>query len=126
MVLALRLFDRQIVDAGIAVMHGAGLVELPIFVSIRAEPVAGVVVPFIREAHRDAGAIERPELFDEAIVELTLPLTRQELLDLFPAVTNSARLRQRLSTVYARQTLSGSREFNHLPLPALLVSLSRG
>src|SRR5690606_27995720 len=66
--LALGLGDRQIVDAGYAPAHQAVLVELPVLIAVRAEPVAGVVVPFVRKAHGDARAVERPQFLDQAIV----------------------------------------------------------
>ena len=43
---------------------------------------AGVVVPLVREAHRDALAFERPQLFDQAVVELACPLAGEEGFDL--------------------------------------------
>src|SRR5216683_3721098 len=84
--LALRLFDREIVDAGVAVMHDAVFVELPVFVSVGAVPVAGVVVAFVGEAHGDAGSVEGPELLDEAIVEFATPFSGEELDDFLAAV----------------------------------------
>ena len=52
--------DRQVVDAGMAQPHQPFLVELPVLVTVGAEPAAGIVVPFVGEAHRDAVALERP------------------------------------------------------------------
>src|SRR5262249_14837757 len=38
-------------------------------------------VPFVGETHGDAVVAERPDLLDQAVVELALPLARQECLD---------------------------------------------
>ena len=84
--LALGFFDGEIVDAGVAVVHDAVFVELPVFVSVGAVPVAGVVVALVGEADGDAGSVEGPELFDEAIVELAAPFSGEEFDDLFAAV----------------------------------------
>src|SRR5258706_5562493 len=81
MILALALLDRKVVDAGDAQPHQAMRVELPILVTVAAEPVSAVVVRLVGEAHGDAVAMERPELLDQAIVELPVPLARQERLD---------------------------------------------
>ena len=40
------------------------------------------VVPLVLEAHRDAVAAERPEVLAQDVVELALPLARQERVDL--------------------------------------------
>src|SRR5271154_6817873 len=85
-VFALRLFDGEIVDAGVAMMHDAVFVELPVLVAIGAVPVAGVVVALVGEAYGDARSVEGPELFDEAIVEFAFPLSGEEGDDLCAAV----------------------------------------
>src|SRR6187397_261160 len=80
-ILALALLDGEVVDAGDAPPHQAVLVELPVLVTVAAKPVAAVVVPFVGEAHRDAVVAERPDLLDQAVVELAVPLARQERFD---------------------------------------------
>jgi hypothetical protein len=80
-VFALAFLDRKIVDAGDAKAHQAVLVELPVLVAVAAKPVAAVVVPFIGEAHGDAVVAEGPDFLDQAVVELAVPLTRQERLN---------------------------------------------
>src|SRR5215468_12528075 len=80
-ILAFALLNRQVVDAGDAQPHQAVLVELPVLVAVAAEPVAAVVVPLIGEAHGDAVVAVGPELLDQAVVELPIPLARQERLD---------------------------------------------
>ena len=81
-ILALRFGDRQIVDAGVTALHEPVRIELPILVAVRAIPVVGIVAPFVSEAHGDAVVAERPQLFDESILQLAAPLARQELDDL--------------------------------------------
>src|SRR3954447_10094866 len=67
-------------------MHDAVFVELPVFVSVGAVPVAGVVVALVGEAYGDAGSVEGPELFDEAVVEFAAPFSGEEFHDLFATV----------------------------------------
>ena len=66
---ALTVFDRQIIDAGNPSQHQAFRVELPILVSVAAEPVTGIVVPFIGKAHGDPIVAESPHFLDESIIE---------------------------------------------------------
>src|SRR5690242_14754981 len=80
-VLALAFADRQVVDAGDSAAHEAVLGELPVFVAVRAEPVAGIVVPLICEANGDARLLPGPDFLDQAVVELLGPLAAQELHD---------------------------------------------
>ena len=75
------LADRQVVDRGMAPAHEAAGVEFPVLVAVGAEPVVRVVVPLVGEAHGDAILAERPELLDEAVVELAAPFAAQELDD---------------------------------------------
>src|SRR5262245_33200053 len=46
--------DRHVVDARFAPAHQTMLIEFPLLIAVRAEPVAAVVVPFILKANRDA------------------------------------------------------------------------
>src|SRR5215467_5595668 len=80
-VLALALPDRQVVDARDAHAHQAVLVELPVLVAVAAVPVAAVVVPFVREAYGETILAERPDLLDQPVVELAVPLAREKGLD---------------------------------------------
>ena len=86
MIFALAVLDGKVVDAGDAKPHQAVLVELPVFVAVAAVPIVAVIVPFVGEAHGDAVFAERPELLDQAIVELAVPLALQEGLDLLAPV----------------------------------------
>src|SRR5262245_9170125 len=77
-ILAFARGDREVIDAGDAQPHQPVRVELPVLVAVAAEPVAAVVMPFVSEAHGEAVVVERPELLDQTIVELLVPLARQE------------------------------------------------
>src|SRR5262245_23037718 len=95
----LLLRDRDVVDRGFAALHQAVLVELPLLVAVGAIPLAAGIVPFVLEAHRDAVAVEGPEILDQAIVLLPLPFARQERddrltpLEYFRAIAPAAVLR---------------------------------
>src|SRR6476659_11379431 len=80
-IFALAIFDRQVVDAGDPTSHQAPFVELPIFVAITTKPVARIVVPFICKAHGYPVVAKRPDLFDQSIVQLTLPFACEKCLD---------------------------------------------
>src|SRR5436190_21183514 len=41
-----RLSDREIIDAGVARLHEAALVELPIFIAITSPPLPGGIMAF--------------------------------------------------------------------------------
>ena len=61
MVLALRLLNRKIVDACKSQPHQAARIKLPIFVAVGAEPIPGVIVPFVGEANGNAIPVISPE-----------------------------------------------------------------
>src|SRR5258708_7312759 len=75
------LLDRKIIDARDAQAHQAILVEFPVLVAIAAEPVPAVIVPFIGKADGDAIRMEGPDFLDQPVVELAIPLSRQESFD---------------------------------------------
>ena len=99
MKLSVRAADRHIVDASFAARHQAIRIEFPLLVAVCAEPVAGIVVPFVLEANGDAIFVKRPQLFDQAIIEFFGPLPFEKLDDGVRPCKNSARFRQRLSSV---------------------------
>ena len=70
-----------VVDARDAHLHQSVGIERPVLIAVRAEPLPGVVVPFVSEAHGDAAPVVRPQLLDQAVVELPCPLALQEGLD---------------------------------------------
>ena len=77
--------NRQIVDAGVANGHKAVILELPVFVTVRPKPVAGIVMPLVGEPNRNPVAGEGPQLFDQPVIKLARPLAGQKRDDLFPA-----------------------------------------
>src|SRR5688572_28204959 len=103
---ALGRADLDIVDAGDASVHESVRIELPVLVAVTAEPAATYVVPFVGKAHRNAIVAMRPDLLDEPVVELTLPLAMQEghhcrasleeLVAIAPACIHGVRLRDPL------------------------------
>src|SRR5260370_37303089 len=84
--LAIAFGDGHVVDAGFPPTHQAIVVELPEFVAVAAEPLAGVVVPLVLEADRDAAVVESPKVLHQPIVKFSLPFPGQERLDLAAAV----------------------------------------
>src|SRR5690349_7596969 len=85
-VLAVRLGDRQVVDAGNAMLHEPVVIELPVLVAVGTEPHAGIVVELVGEANRDPVPLHGPELLDEPIVELAGPLAAEERDDFFSSL----------------------------------------
>src|SRR5262245_27173487 len=77
----LPLRDRQVIDRGISAAHQTIALELPIFVSVRAKPISRIVMPFVREAHRNAVSFERPEFLDQAVLEFLVPFPCEKLDD---------------------------------------------
>src|SRR5437879_4286140 len=63
-VFAVRLFDREIIDAREAHAHQPVVVVFPIFVSVRTVPVPRIVVPFVRETHSNPIPRKSPELLN--------------------------------------------------------------
>src|SRR5271166_1870412 len=85
-IFAIPLLDRQVVDAGDAQAHQPVLVEFPVFVAVASEPMTTIIVPLVGEANGDAVLTESPDFLDEAVVELAVPLARQECLDRLAAL----------------------------------------
>src|SRR5262249_38073438 len=78
----LGLLDREVVDARLAPAHQSVLVELPQLVAVASPPASVAVVTLVLKAHRDAVGVEAPEVLPQRVVELALPLRRQERDDL--------------------------------------------
>src|SRR5215471_13121535 len=78
-VFALGFLDREVIDAGQTTAHQPMLRELPVFITIGPEPMPRVIMPLIREAHRDAAVMKGPELFDGAVVQFFSPFALKEL-----------------------------------------------
>src|SRR5689334_21243967 len=83
MVQAIAFSNRHFIDASVAVSHQAILCKFPVLVTIGTEPLATVIVIFVGITHSDAVAGERPELLDEAVFMLLVPLTLEECLGFF-------------------------------------------
>src|SRR5262245_39706184 len=84
-ILALRLLDWQVINGCKPKSHQPILVKLPVLVAMRAEPVSGVIVPFVGEPHGDTVAVVSPKLFNQPVVEFFRPLAFQKLNDLSPS-----------------------------------------
>lgn len=65
--------------------YQATIVELPVLVAERAEPIAAVVMPLIRKPDGNPVAAERPQLLDQTVVEFPPPLSCKESDDSLPA-----------------------------------------
>src|SRR5262245_39054120 len=85
-IFALGVFDREVVDAGDANAHQAAFVEFPVLVAVAAVPLTAVVGPLIGEADGDTVLGKGPEFFDQSVIELSIPLARQERFDRFAAL----------------------------------------
>src|SRR5215475_1491091 len=81
MIFAIVFTNGQIVDAGDSTAHVTFLAEFPVLISVGAEPVSGIVMPFVSKSNGDAILLKSPKFFDEAIVELLVPFTGKELND---------------------------------------------
>ncbi len=69
MILTLVGWNREIVDARDPTAHEALIIELPVLVAVRPEPIASVVVPFVGESNGDAIALTCPKFFNQSVVE---------------------------------------------------------
>ena len=70
--------DRLVVDTGVAHGHVAVGIELPVLVAVRAEPVAGIVVPLVGKTHGNAVPVACPQILDQPVVEFARPFARQQ------------------------------------------------
>src|ERR1700722_8968309 len=66
--------------------HDALLVFLPIFISIRAIPPAGVVMPLVGETYSNSVVPKGPKLLDQPIVKLVVPLPFEKSDDCFSPI----------------------------------------
>lgn len=78
--------DRQVVNAGVSLAHQATVTKLPVLVAERSKPIAAVVVPLICKPDGNPVAVERPQFFDETVVELPPPLSCNKSNDCLPAI----------------------------------------
>ena len=80
-VLAIALLNWQVIDAGNTPPHESVFVELPIFITVGTEPVAGIIMPFVSKPDSNSVIPKSPKLFDKTVVQFFKPLTCQELYD---------------------------------------------
>ena len=73
--------DRRIVDLRETMPHQPVWCEFPIFIAIRAEPLAAIIVALIGKAHRDAFVATGPEFLDQTIIKLPSPIAFEEFND---------------------------------------------
>jgi hypothetical protein len=76
--------NRQVVNAGIAPSHQATIVELPVLVPERSEPVATVVMSLVGKSDGDPIAAKGPEFLDQPVIQLSPPFCRKKRQDCFP------------------------------------------
>lgn len=74
--------NGKVIDASFAARHQPVVVEFPQFVAVAAPPLAGSVMTFVLETHRDSVAVEVPQAFTQRIVEFSLPFGGEEFDDL--------------------------------------------
>src|ERR1700730_12203307 len=84
-IFTVRFFDRKIIDARQPQTHQTIFIKFPILIAIRAEPVSGIIVRLVSEAHGNAIAVKRPKLFDPPILQFFSPLARKNSDDLLPS-----------------------------------------
>ena len=53
-VLAVRFLNREVINTRNATTHKTVLVELPVFVAIRAKPIERIVMPLVGKAYRNS------------------------------------------------------------------------
>src|SRR5262249_14961843 len=82
---AIRLHDRDVVDAGFPAAHESPFVKFPLLIAVARMPVPGGIVPFVLKTHRDPIFGEGPQVLDQPVIELSLPLAGKEFLNRSPA-----------------------------------------
>ena len=85
MELAVTFLDWQVVDARFATSHQPLVVEFPQLVAVAAMPVIRLVVPFVLKLDRDPLGGEGPQVLDQTVVELALPLVGEKPPNLLAA-----------------------------------------
>jgi hypothetical protein len=70
------LCNWQVVDTGKPFLHEAVGIELPVLVAIGTKPVSRIVVPLIGKPDGNSCLRPSPQLLDQSVFELLIPLTR--------------------------------------------------
>jgi hypothetical protein len=96
---AIRFFNRQIIDAGVPMMHESCFIKVPVFVPIRAKPIAGVVMPLVGKPNRDAAFIKSPQFLNETAIEFFPPLVNEEFNNGGSPLEELSAIAYQLSTV---------------------------
>jgi hypothetical protein len=86
MELPISLLDLEVIDASKPTLHQAGCVELPILVSVGAEPLVAVIMPFICKTDSDPIFGKGPQLLYQPIIQFLVPFAREKRDDLAPAI----------------------------------------
>jgi hypothetical protein len=77
--------NRMFVNAGVPNPHQTICGEFPVLVSVSAEPLTAVIMMLVSITDCDAVPCERPQLLDQAVVELLVPFAGQKSLRLSAA-----------------------------------------
>jgi len=68
MILAIRIFDRQIVNGGIAKLHQAVRIEFPVFITVGPKPISAIIAPFVGKPNGNTVFMKGPQFFDKSVV----------------------------------------------------------
>src|ERR1700730_7464257 len=59
-------------------MHQSVFVVIPVFVPVRAKPIARVVMPLVGKPNRDPAPVKCPQLLNQTVVDFLPPLASEE------------------------------------------------
>jgi hypothetical protein len=76
--LTFTFLDWHVIDTCVTVVHQAIFAKFPVLVSVRAEPVARVIAPFVSVTNGNAVAAKCPQLFYQAILQFFFPFALKE------------------------------------------------
>ncbi|MEG4235735.1 hypothetical protein QUA40_27305 [Microcoleus sp. Pol11C3] len=79
--IAFALLNWQVVNAGNTPPHESLFIELPIFITVGTEPVAGIIMLFASKPDSHSVIPKSPKLLDKTVVQFFKPFTCQELYD---------------------------------------------
>src|SRR5438874_4700389 len=64
MILAVRFLDRQVINGRKPKSHQAVVSKFPVLITVGAEAISRVIMPFVGEPHSNAVCLVSPKLFD--------------------------------------------------------------